>query len=288
MSDPLIFEVSQSNFSDVVLFNSNKVPVVVEFMGVWSGPCIQLSDRISDLAKEFPGEFIFAKVDIDEQEALKDQYNITNVPTVLVFSGGEEKRREEGLLEEAELRVLLKQYDIFNPIDELREQAREKHLNGDTQSAIMLLTQAIQSDGSNMRVALDMVQIFLDIGEIDQAQSLFDRLPEQAHKMEMGNAITSQLNFIRLAQNTAGLEHLRMQVFQSPEDYQARFDLAICLIATHEIEKAMDELFFIQTNEPEFKDGAAREMIGMVCNMLANTNAQAAAAYRQKLASLLS
>ena len=288
MSDPLIFEVSQSNFSDVVLFNSNKVPVVVEFMGVWSGPCIQLSDRISDLAKEFPGEFIFAKVDIDEQEALKDQYNITNVPTVLVFSGGEEKRREEGLLEEAELRVLLKQYDIFNPIDELREQAREKHLNGDTQSAIMLLTQAIQSDGSNMRVALDMVQIFLDIGEIDQAQSLFDRLPEQAHKMEMGNPITSQLNFIRLAQNTAGLEHLRMQVFQSPEDYQARFDLAICLIATHEIEKAMDELFFIQTNEPEFKDGAAREMIGMVCNMLANTNAQAAAAYRQKLASLLS
>ncbi len=288
MSEPLIFEVSQSNFSDVVLFNSNKVPVVVEFMGVWSGPCIQLSDRISDLAKEFPGEFIFAKVDVDEQEALKDQYKVSNVPTVLVFSGGEEKRREEGLLEEAELRAILKQQGVFSPIDELREQAREKHLSGDTQAAIMLLTQAIQSDSTNMRVALDMVQIFLDIGEIDQAQSLFDRLPEQAHKMEMGSAITSQLNFIRLAQNTAGLEHLRMQVFQSPEDYQARFDLAICLIATHEIEKAMDELFFIQTSEPEFKDGAAREMIGMVCNMLANTNADAASAYRQKLASLLS
>jgi putative thioredoxin len=40
------------------------------------------------------------------------------------------------------------------------------------------LTQAIPSHPSNGRVALDMVQIFLDIGEIEQAQSLFDRLPE--------------------------------------------------------------------------------------------------------------
>jgi putative thioredoxin len=42
------------------------------------------------------------------------------------------------------------------------------------------LTQAISSDPSNVRVALDMAQIFLDIGEIEQAQSLFDRLPEVA------------------------------------------------------------------------------------------------------------
>ncbi len=287
MSDPLIFEVSQSNFSDVVLFNSNKVPVVVEFMGMWSGPCIQLSDRLSDLAKEFPGEFIFAKVDIDEQEALKDEHNITNVPTTLVFSGTEEKRREEGLLEESELRAMLKQQGIFRQSDELREQAREKHLSGDTQGAIMLLTQAISNDPSNLRVALDMVQIFLDIGEIEQAQGLFDRLPESARKTDLGLSISSQFNFIRLAQNTAGIDHLTAQVLHTPDDYQARFDLALCLFAQHETEKGMDHLFFIQEHEPEFKDGAAREMIGMVCNMLANTNPEVSAEYRRRLANLL-
>ena len=287
MSDPLIFEVSQSNFSDVVLFNSNKVPVVVEFMGMWSGPCIQLSDRLSDLAKEFPGEFIFAKVDVDEQEALKEEYKVTNVPTTMVFSGGEEKRREEGLLEEDELRILLKQYGVFRQSDELREQARAKHMSGDTQGAIMLLTQAISDDPSNLRVALDMVQIFLDIGEIEQAQGLFDRLPESARKTDLGMSISSQFNFIHLAQNTAGTAHLTAQVLQTPDDYQARFDLALCLFAEHKTEKGMDELFFIQENEPEFKDGAAREMIGMVCNMLASTNPEASAEYRRKLANLL-
>jgi hypothetical protein len=61
------------------------------------------------------------------------------------------------------------------------------------------LTQAISSEPSNVRVALDMVQIFLDIGEIEQAQSLFDRLPEVAQKLDIGISIASQLNFKRLA-----------------------------------------------------------------------------------------
>jgi hypothetical protein len=57
------------------------------------------------------------------------------------------------------------------------------------------LTQAISSDPSNVRVALDMGQIFLDIGEIEQAQSVFDRLPEVAQKLDIGiSIITNHTN----------------------------------------------------------------------------------------------
>jgi len=65
---PLIFEVSQNNFEDLIIHNSTHVPVLVMFMAVWSGPCIKTSDMIAELASEFPGEFILAKIDIDEQE----------------------------------------------------------------------------------------------------------------------------------------------------------------------------------------------------------------------------
>jgi tetratricopeptide (TPR) repeat protein len=80
--------------------------------------------------------------------------------------------------------------------DQLRKQAREQHLSGNTKDAIILLTEAISSDPSNVLVALDMVQIFLDIGEIEQAQALFERLPESAQKSDIGLSISSQLNFI--------------------------------------------------------------------------------------------
>lgn len=291
MSDdnkPLIFEASQSNFEDLVVHNSSHVPVLVEFMGIWSEPCIKTEYAISDLAKEFPGDFLFAKVDIDEQEDLKEKFSVTNIPTIIVFKDGKEVQREEGELRSEELRVLLKHYGVYRESDELREQAREKHMSGDTQSAVVLLTQAITLDPSNARVALDMSQIFIDMGEIDQAQSLFDKLPESAQKLDIGLSISSQLNFIRLAQNTAGKSNLQAQVLQSPDDLQVRFDLAVCFIAEYDIAKGMDELFYIQESQPNFKEGAAREMIGMICNMLTNSDPEQSNTYRRRLANSIS
>jgi thioredoxin-like negative regulator of GroEL len=52
------------------------------------------------LASEFSGQFIFAKIDIDEQEELKQQFSITNVPTLIVFKDGKEVQREEGELQD--------------------------------------------------------------------------------------------------------------------------------------------------------------------------------------------
>ncbi|VVM18317.1 hypothetical protein BSPWISOXPB_3381, partial [uncultured Gammaproteobacteria bacterium] len=56
------------------------------------------------MASEFSGQFIFAKIDIDEQEELKQQFSITNVPTLVVFKDGKEVQREEGELQAQELR----------------------------------------------------------------------------------------------------------------------------------------------------------------------------------------
>ena len=61
---------------------------------------------------------------------------------------------------------------------DLQSQAREEHLNGNSSKAILLLTEAIQEDSSNLDVAMDMVQVFLDIDELEQAISLFSKFPD--------------------------------------------------------------------------------------------------------------
>jgi putative thioredoxin len=183
--------------------------------------------------------------------------------------------------------MLLKHYGIFNKADELRNQARIKHIAGDTQSAIALLTKAILADPSNVRVALDMVQIFLDIGETEQAQELFNKLPKSVEKTDIGLSISTQFNFINLAKNTIGITLLQEQVLKSPDDYQARFDLAVCLFAQHDIKQGMEMLFFVQENNSKFQDEAAKEMIGMICNMLAKNNPEESGVYRRRLANLI-
>ena len=108
----IIFEVNDRTFEKYVIGNSSKVPVFVTFIAIWSEPCIRMSDMLEDLAREFPEQFVVAKVDIGENEHLKEQYKIENIPTLKVFSDGKEVASEEGALNEDELRALLKGFGI--------------------------------------------------------------------------------------------------------------------------------------------------------------------------------
>ncbi len=286
-NEALVLEVGESGFERYVIENSHKLPLLVEFMGMWSEPCVVMSDVIHDLANEFAGQFVFAKVDIDEQPALAKQYAIENVPTLLVFKDGETTFTQEGQLQEAELRVLLKGLGVFHQSDELREQAREKHMAGETGEAIVLLSQAIKIDPANTRVAMDMVQIFIDIGEMGQAKGLFNRLPDRDKESSMGKSLIGQLTFADLAAKTDGVERLQERLAQNPADLDARFDLALCLVAGYNYNGAIDQLFSLLESERDYKEGAAKEMVITITNMLAPNDAENAAAYRQRLANIL-
>ena len=285
--DTFIFELSQSSFDKSAVQNSYKIPVIVEFMGVWSEPCIRLADTLSLLAREFSGQFIFAKVDVDEQSELAQRYGVEKLPTLKVLKDGEVLNTLEGLIDEPSLRELLKSLGVYNQSDELRMQAHEKHMAGDTVTAIQLLTQAIQQDPGNSRVAMDMVQVMIDVGQLEQATGLFNRLPDRDKESDYGRALIGQLTFMQLASKTEGLEVLRARLETDAEDHDLRFDLAICYVADHQYEQAAEQLFEIIKLDPQYRDGAAREMVANLSNMLTANHPDIAATLRRRLANIL-
>ncbi len=227
-----------------------------------------------DCANEFWGIF-------------RGAHKIENVPTIMVFKDGKLARTEVGELKEPEARELLRDFGIFHESDLMREQAREKHLAGDTSAAIFQLTEAIKADPSNTRVAMDMVKIFINVGEFEQANSLYLRLPESARETEMGKALSGQLAFTRLAEKIDDIEFLQSRMAANPNDYDARFDLSIRQIAQYQYKEAIDNLLYIHKKDPEYKDGAAKEMLITVANMIAPMNNELAQDIRRKLADQL-
>ena len=286
--EALVFDVSDSSYGKYVLLNSHKVPVVVAFEGAWSEHCMYVAEIFTSLAREFAESFVFARVDVDQNPELKEKYNIENVPTLAVFVDGEAVRFEVGVLEEKEARALLRDYGIYNESDDMRQRARELHVQGETPQAITLLAQAMKKDPTNTRIALDMVQIFIDMGEYSEAKSLLGRLPEIDRDSETGKSLAGQLWIIEQAGKTQGAEKLAVSVANDPEDFDARFDLAICEMSRHDYEHAMEQLFYILEHAPDYKEGAAREMIVTIINMLAPENPEFAQQFRRKLSGLLS
>lgn len=285
--EELAFDVGEKNFAATVVENSHQLPVVAAFIGVWSEHCFVLDEVFSRLAKEHAGRFIFAKVDIDENPELRKEYKIESVPTTLVFRDGKIERVELGLMEDVEARALLREIGISHRSDDMREEARAKHIAGDTSAAIMLLTEAIKLHPANTRVAMDMVQIFIDIGDLANARGLFSRLPDKDQNGEQGKSLLGQMNIIELATKTEGLEALQAKLEANAEDAPARFDLAICLMAQHDYQQALDNLLYITQREPDFKEGAAREMMVAVIKLLSSSNPDLAREYQKRLSNLL-
>ncbi len=139
----------------------------------------------------------------------------------------------------------------------------------------------------NTRVAMDMVQIFIDIGELEQAKGLFEKLPERDKDSDIGGSLNGQLKFAELARKTEGLDSLIKKLEQDANDHQARFDLVICLIAKHDYDSAIENLFTLFEKEPDYKEGAAKEMIITISNLLKPRYQDKAQAYRRRLSNLL-
>ena len=149
---------------------------------MWSGPCVAMDLLFTALTKEFPEQFIFAQVDIDEQPELKETHKIENVPTLMVFKDGKLARNEVGELKEKEARALLKDFGIFYQSDLIREQAREKHLADDTPATMLQLAEAMRAEPSNVNVAMDMDRYLSTLESLSRRMDFMSVCPKRAGK----------------------------------------------------------------------------------------------------------
>ena len=91
----MALEITDATFEEVVL-NSDK-PVVVDFWAAWCGPCRMVGPIIDELATEYEGKAVIGKVDVDSHQQFAAKYGVRNIPTVLVFKGGEIVNRQVGV-----------------------------------------------------------------------------------------------------------------------------------------------------------------------------------------------
>jgi thioredoxin 1 len=70
------------------LIQESDTPILVDFYADWCGPCKMVSPAIQKLAGEYRGRIITVKVDTDKKPALASRWNITGIPTIMLFHKG--------------------------------------------------------------------------------------------------------------------------------------------------------------------------------------------------------
>jgi thioredoxin 1 len=105
MADEIV--VTSSNFDTEVV--KSAVPVVADFWAEWCGPCKMIAPILKDLAKDYKDKIKIAKIDVDAEGELAQQFNIVSIPTILVFSKGQVVKQQIGAVPRQALEKMIKE-----------------------------------------------------------------------------------------------------------------------------------------------------------------------------------
>ncbi len=104
----MALEITDSNFEKIVL--KSDAIVIIDFWAEWCGPCRMVSPIIEQIGKEYDGQVIVGKVDVDNNQWITAKYRIRNIPTILFIKNGEIVDKQVGAVPKSILTAKLEKY----------------------------------------------------------------------------------------------------------------------------------------------------------------------------------
>jgi thioredoxin 1 len=89
-------EVNQSNWQSDVL--ESDIPVLVDFWAEWCGPCRAIIPTLEQLAADYEGKLKVAKVNVDQNRELAQQFGVRSIPFLLILKKGQVAEQMVGAL----------------------------------------------------------------------------------------------------------------------------------------------------------------------------------------------
>ena len=99
MASDKIVTVSSDNFQGEVL--DSGLPVLVDFWATWCGPCRMVAPHLEALASELEGKVRIAKLDVDNNQQIASRFNVSSIPTFILFKDGQVADRMLGAMPKA-------------------------------------------------------------------------------------------------------------------------------------------------------------------------------------------
>jgi thioredoxin 1 len=102
-----VLHTNAASFEKVI--NQN-IPVLVDFWAPWCGPCKMLGPVLEDVEKDIGEKAVIAKVNVDDEQDLSVKFNVSSIPTMIVFKNGQSVERSVGFMPKDKIVAMLQKH----------------------------------------------------------------------------------------------------------------------------------------------------------------------------------
>ncbi len=260
-------DVTTATFMEEVVDASHDLPVVVDFWAPWCGPCKTLGPMLEKAVAETKGAVRMVKVDIDKSPELAQQMRIQSIPAVYAFLGGRPVDGFMGAVPESQIKEFIKRLVAaapgaqVSPIEEALAQAKLAFTDGDIGTASTFYGHILQHEPGNIDAAAGMGRCYLAIGDLEKARAALAGIPEESAKTADCLALRAGIELAEQAEKTGPESELEARLGRDPNDFQARFDLAMAKFASGDRQAAVDHLLDLIRRNRSWNEEAARKQL---------------------------
>jgi putative thioredoxin len=236
-TSPNVIDVTSEAFDQEVIERSSTVPVVVDFWADWCGPCRMLSPVLEQLAREYDGKFVLAKVDIERSPDVAAQFGVRSIPAVFGVRDGEIIDAFVGVQPEAVLRMWVDGL-LPNEAESLASGARALELT-DRRAAADKYGQALALAPDLPQAQIGLARIALADGQIDDATARIAALERRGFLEPEAEKLKAELTLRTQAEGTGSVEAARAALAAHPDDLALKLSLAEALAAAGQYADAL-------------------------------------------------
>lgn len=270
-----IVHVNEVDFQAEVLVHSTQRPVVVDFWAEWCVPCKALDPILEKLAAEEVGAFRLAKLNVDENPRIAEEYGVRGIPTVKIFRHGQVVAEFTGVRTVAQIRELLRSIEPALA-DLVVGRANSLLTSQDWDEAKQLFRESLAENPDQPGALLGLARAHLAEGHFAAALPILREFP-------VSKEYVSAELLLPLAD---ALAELQLNELDLEDETTALYANALRLASQGGLLPAIDGLLDGLRANKRFRNGQPRKVILGLLEVLGEDN-PATREYRAELASLL-
>ena len=278
-----IFDVTAQDFQTVIAQGSVNKPVLVAFWSSQCKLCQSLLPLLEQLQREHANGFTLAKVNCDTEYQITQHFEIKSVPTVYMFVNGQGVDGFAGEQTPAFINDFINKH-LPDPAMALLGDAQTLFAQGNLEEAKSTILQAQKLNATDNQIKLALAQIYLALGEFENAKPILAVIPMADQNM-IYHSLISELELAEQSSQTPEITALEADLLNAEDKLPIQYQLSIQYHHVKRYQEALSLLYSLLSKDLGYENGDAKKtMLDILATI---DDATLVSEYRRKLYSLL-